>query len=53
MSYAIVYTDTVECEGCGAEIEHLCCGPITEDEDYRLCESCIEQRDEHCGETED
>lgn len=41
----MVHEDTVTCEGCGAEITHLICGAVTEDEDYRMCDACIEERD--------
>jgi hypothetical protein len=44
------FTDTVTCEGCGAEITHLCYGTFdTKDPDYHLCDSCIEEREEHSG----
>lgn len=51
----MIISDFVECEGCGAQIEHI--GTQTtildanrNDPDYRLCESCIAKRDEHYDE---
>ena len=46
----MIVTDTVTCEGCGAEITHLVtagCGSVNlpDDPDYRICESCLEERD--------
>lgn len=44
----MIYEDIVECEGCGTEITHLVCGRLdrNSDPDYRVCQSCVEQRDE-------
>ena len=42
----MIFEDHVECEECGSEIVHLCYGSIpTGDPDYRLCQSCINERD--------
>ena len=41
----MIHEDIVTCEGCGAEIVHLICGNVTEDTNYRLCDSCREERD--------
>lgn len=41
----MIYEDEVTCDGCGATVTHLLCGPVTEDADYRMCETCIEERD--------
>ena len=41
----MIYTDTVTCEGCGAEIDHILCGHDVvklsqQDPDYRICDAC-------------
>ena len=46
----MVHEDVVICEGCGATVTHLICGSVTEDEDYRMCDSCIAERDSHYDE---
>jgi uncharacterized protein CbrC (UPF0167 family) len=42
----MIHEDVVTCEYCGAEITHVICGAgVTEDEDYRICDACIAERD--------
>ena len=48
----MVWEDEVTCEGCGATITHLICGHVIEDADYRLCDSCIAERDSDTEEEE-
>jgi hypothetical protein len=42
-----IFEDVVECRGCGAEITHVCCGVFpTRDDDYYLCDSCMDETTE-------
>ena len=46
----MIISDFVECEGCGAQIEHIGTQGSLEtargDEDYKICDACRDQRDE-------
>lgn len=46
----MIISDFVQCEHCGAEIEHLIVNgsvPWRNDPDYKVCDACAEQRDIH------
>ena len=50
----MIHTDTVTCEDCGAEIEHVLCGQdvvalAQSDPDYYRCADCIAQHDYEIG----
>lgn len=45
--HSMVHEDVVNCEYCGSEITHIVCGiGVTEDENYRTCDACLEEQEE-------